>query len=45
MAQARNALSAVQYVIGTGNYLGLKDGIQFLATASWKKKRNLWYYK
>ena len=42
MAQARNALSAVQYVIGTGNYLGLKDGIQFLATASPERKKEIY---
>ena len=41
MAQARNALSATQYVIGTGNGRGIFDGIKLLATASPERKKEI----
>jgi len=40
-AQARNALGAAQYVIGTGNGRGIADGIAFLARATPERKKEL----
>ena len=40
-AQARNALGAAQYVIGTGNGRGIADGISFLFRATPERKKEL----
>jgi len=40
-AQARNALSAVQYVMATGNGRGIIDGIRLLAPANKERRKEL----
>ena len=40
-AQARNALGAVQYTIGSGNGRGLYDGIKYLASATPERKKEI----
>lgn len=40
-AQARNALGAVQYTIGSGNGRGLYDGIKYLKNASPERKKEI----
>ena len=40
-AHARNALGAIQYTIGSGNGLGIIDGLRFLKNASPERKKEV----